>query len=487
MGTPMNNYPFREEQPMKKRILAAVVAAAAVMSLAGCGDKNTSSTASTPANSTGDNNSTPATSGGDTSVTPTADLVDDDNTLSIGVWGDNGDIGHLIEFFVQESGTSVEVKMVDCGQGGEAAREQYAKILAADSTTDCDIIICDTDWVRNYVESSEFTIPLADLGITAADYADAYAYTLDAGTDSNGVLKAGSFQATPGAFFYRPDLAEQYLGVKSVDEMQAKVKDWNTFKATAKELADASSNSCALVDTEGALWQVFQCNRSKAWVVDGKLEMDNAEEFMDIVKELYEAHGVTDATQWGEGWEANVQTGKALGEFAPTWGLTGLKGSILGDMAQISENGDNPQTQLSLCDGPQGWYWGGSYFCATNKCNTKKTAAEFIRFYTCNKDSMKKYSETYGDFMNNKAAMSEVIAAGVKNPSLVGGQDHFAILSKTVGSIDLKGKLTIYDSKIKGLFNDSVKKYMTGDLDKAAAIDDFKNEVRAAFPDLTVE
>lgn len=470
---------------MKKRILAAVVAAAAVMSLAGCNDNNNSSTPdnnSTP----GANNSTPA--GGGDSIVDTDTLTDEDNTLSIAVWGDNGDINHLIDFFKAESGTTVEVKMVDCGQGGEAAREQYTKILAADSNVDADLIICDMDWVRNYVDDGgQYTIPLSELGISASEYTDAFAYTIGVGTDSNGVFKGATFQATPGAFFYRADLAEQYLGVKSPDEMQAKVKDWNAFKATAKELADASGNKCALQCTEGGLWQVFQCNRSKAWVVDGKLEMDNAEEFMDMIKELYDAKGITDAPQWDGAWYSTIQDGSALGDFAPTWGLTGLKGSILGDMALIDENAENPKVQLALCDGPQGWYWGGSFFCATTKCNTKKTAAEFIRFYTVNKDSMKKYSETYHDYMNNKSAMSEIVSAGQKNPSLVNGQDHFAILNKTVGNIDVTGKLTIYDSVIKGKFNDAAKKYMTGELDKEAAINEFKDEIRAAFPELTVE
>lgn len=471
---------------MKKRILAAVVAAAAVMSLAGCSDKNTSSTDnnnSTPAN----NNSTPA-QGGEVSAADPSSLTDEDNTLSIAVWGDNGDINHLIDFFKQESGTSVEVKMVDCGQGGEAAREQYTKILAADSNVDADLIICDMDWVRNYVDDGgKYTIPLADLGISASEYTDAFGYTIGVGTDSNGVFKGATFQATPGAFFYRADLAEQYLGVKSPDEMQAKVKDWDTFRATAKELADASGNKCALQCTEGGLWQVFQCNRTKAWVVDGKLEMDNAEQFLDMIKEMYDAKAITDAPQWDGAWYSTVQDGSALGDFAPTWGLTGLKGSILGDMALIDENGANPQVQLALCDGPQGWYWGGSYFCATVKCNTKKTAAEFIRFYTINKDSMKKYSETYHDYMNNKSAMSEIVSAGQNNPSLVGGQDHFAILNKTVGNIDVTGKLTTYDSVIKTAFNDAAKKYMTGDLDKEAAINAFKDEVRSKLPDVTVE
>lgn len=478
---------------MKKRILAALVASAAVLSMAGCNTDNNSSSGAGNSNSSesktdSSSKTDESSAGGDTNSTGgdanTGDLTDEDNTLSILVWGDNGDINHLMEFFTQETGTSVEVKMVDCGQGGEAARDQYPNLLAENSTQDADIIICDTDWVRNYVEDDSWLLPLSDLGITTADFADAYQYTLDVGTGNDGVLRGASFQATPGAFFYRADLAEQYLGVKTPDEMQALVKDWATFEDTAKKLADASEGKCKLQCTEGGLWQVFQTNRTKPWVVDGKLEMDNAEEFMDIVKNMYDAGGVADATQWDGAWYSYVQDGEALGDFAPTWGLTGLAGSILGDMA-ADKTGDS--AVMGLCQGPQSWYWGGSYFGVTKKCNTKKTAAEFIRFYTCNKDSMQKYSETYGDFMNNKSAMAAVVSAGVKNPALKDGQDHIALLAKTAEQINLKDKLTTYDSKIKGLFNDSVKKYMTGDLDKAAAVDAFKNEVRAAFPDLVVE
>ncbi|MDE6732262.1 MAG: ABC transporter substrate-binding protein [Oscillospiraceae bacterium] len=454
--------------------------------MAGCKEDNTSSGSTNNGSTPATNNSTPA---GETSAADPSSIVDDDKVLSIGVWGDNGDITHLLEYFRANANLDegVTVEMVDCGTGGEAAREQYANLLKDGNTTDLDIIICDMDWVRNYVEDDKMTVPLSTIGITAADMPDAFAYTIGVGTDNNGVLKGASFQATPGAFFYRSDLAKQYLNVETPDQMQAKVKDWDTFKATAKELADASGGACKLLDSETSLWQVFQCNRTKAWVVDNKLEMDTAESFYDFAKELYDAKGVTDATGWGEGWEANVQEGKALGEFAPTWGLTGLNGSILGDMAKYDKDTKTPTYEMGLCDGPQAWYWGGSYFCVTNKCNTKKTAAEWIRFYTCNKDSMKGYSEAYGDYMNNKSAMAEMVSAGVKNPSLVGGQDHFAILNKTVGNIDVTGKLTTYDSVIKGKFNDSVRKYMLGELDKQAAIDDFKNEVRAAFPDLTVE
>lgn len=479
---------------MKKKILAAVVAAASVLSLAGCGEKNNSSGAgnsgttssggstSTPASSAGGNSSAASTpeSKPDESV-PAVELTDENKTLSIGVWGDNGDYKNLIDFFKEKTGTDVEVVPVNAGKGGEEARDQY-EVLMNDDNTDLDIIICDTDWVRNYVSTDKFVLPLADLGIGASDYSDAYKYTIGVGTGDDGVLRGASFQATPGAWFYNAKLAEQYLGVKTPEEMQEKVKDWDTFTKTAAELNEKSEGKCAMTCTEGGLWQVYQCNRSKPWVVDNKLEMDNAEEFFDIAKTMYDNKAVTDATQWGDTWYATMQSGDAMGEFASSWGLTGLSGSILGDSA--GDNRKDENAEYAVCAGPQDYYWGGSYFCVTKKCNTMKTAAQFIRFYTTDAETMKGYNEKTGDFMNNKTVMN---AATYKNPSLVGGQDHLAVIKPVAESIDMDGKLTIYDSKIKTALNDSVLKYMTGELDKAAAIDNFKNEVRAAFPDLTVE
>ena len=479
---------------MKKKILAAVVAAASVLSLAGCGEKGTSSGAGNSAANSGAANSgatSDATSGGNSeaastpapaeSVVSAADLTDEDKTLSIGVWSDNGDYNNLINFFKEQTGTDVEVTAIKAGKGGEEARDQYLTLMD-DSGTDLDIIICDTDWVRNYVSDDKYVLPLSELGISKDDYKDAYAYTLGVGTGDDGVLRGASFQATPGAWFYNAKLAEEYLGVKTPEEMQEKVKSWDDFTKTAAELNEKSEGKCALTCTEGGLWQVFQCNRSKPWVVDGKLEMDNAEEFFDIAKTMYDNKAVTDATQWGDTWYATMQAGDALGEFASSWGLTGLSGSILGDSAGESRRDDN--AEYAVCAGPQDYYWGGSYFCVTKKCNTKKTASEFIKFYTTNAETMKGYSAKTGDYMNNKTVMN---AQTAKNPSLVGGQDHLAVIKPVADKIDMDGKLTIYDSKIKTALNDAVLKYMVGDLDKEGAINNFKDEVRNAFPDLTVE
>lgn len=485
----MNYYPFRRNKPMKKRILAAVVAAAAVMSLAGCGDKNTSSSNnggnSTPA--TGD--STPAT--GDSTpnnpdkpayTAPATDLTDEDNTLSIGIWTGNGDYNNLINTFVEVTGTSVNVVPVSGGAEGGDARDGY-KNLMDDNSVDLDLIICDTDWVRNYVSDGTYCADLSTLGITKANYTDAYAYTLGVGTGDDGVLRGVSFQATPGCWFYNTRLAKQYLNVETPEAMQEKVKDWDTFNKTAQELKEASGGSVALTCTEGGVWQVYQCKRSQPWVVDGKLVMDNAADFFDIAKTLKDNGGLTDLSQWDPLWGTTMQDDAALGEFASSWGLTGLPGSILGDIAGESRYNEN--AEYAAVAGPADWYWGGSYFCVTNKCNTKKTAFEFINFYTLNADTMAYYTGKTGDFMNNKKVMSN---ATYSNPSLVGGQDHLKVIAAGAEKIDMDGKLTIYDSRIKELLNDNVLKYINGTIaTKDEAVQAFKDAVKAEFTNITVE
>lgn len=470
---------------MKKRILAALVASAAVLSMAGCnGNGDSNSNSNTPNNSSTPSNSenNGGNSGDSSTPAPTGDLTDEDKTLSIGIWGDNGDYKNLIDFFKETTGTDVEVVPVSGGQKGGDARDGYQNLIN-DSSVDLDLIICDTDWVRNYVSNDQWVAPISDLGITKDDYKDAYAYTLGVGTGDDGVLRGVSFQATPGCWFYNTRLAKQYLNVDTPEQMQELVKDWDTFNKTAASLKEASGGAVALTCTEGGVWQVYQCKRNQPWVVDGALVMDNAADFFDIAKTLYDNGGVTDLGQWDPQWGATMQADAAIGEFASSWGLTGLTGSILGDLAGEARRGD--AAEYTAIAGPDDWYWGGSYFCVTKKCNTKKTAAEFVRFYTINADSMKGYTDKTGDFMNNKTVMN---GASYSNPSLVGGQDHLKVIAATAEKIDMDGKLTTYDSRIKELLNDTVNKYIKGDIaDKDAAIAEFKKEVRSAFPDIIVE
>lgn len=488
---------------MKKRILAALVASAAVLSLAGCNTNNESGN-SGAGNSGGNSNNessgtTPAAGG--------------EKVLTILTWGGNSDTTTMVDFFCEKTGhTKDEVVIKEIGSGGEAARDGYPDFLKTDE--DADLVIMDCDWTTAYINGQygDILAEYSSIGLNRSDFTDSYAYTLSYGTSEDGKFMANSFQATPGGFVYRADLAEQYLGVKTPEEMQAKVKDWATFSATAKELAEASGGKVKLQSTEGGLWQVYQSNRTKPWVVDGKLVMDNAEDFYDICKNLVADGGLDSTiTQWSASWYASVHNGDALGDFAPTWGLTTNPGSILYNFSNetkeqqaVDENG-NPKVDengkpvmeivavngsesgdiMRICAGPSGWFWGGSYIGVTKKNNSADLSKEFIEFFCKNADTMQAYAEKTNDFVNNKTVMSSLKA----NNTLLGGQDHYAVLNEVLNKLDLEGKVTKYDSVIKGLFNESVGNYLNGTFtSKEDAVVQFKQDVVAKLPnDVKVE
>ncbi|MBP0982860.1 MAG: hypothetical protein J6A19_03970 [Oscillospiraceae bacterium] len=473
---------------MKKRILAALVASAAVLSFAGCSSNNESSTpasdagSSTPASDAGDS-STPASDAGDSS-TPAADAVelkDDGETLSILTWEENSDTVKMVEFFLKEKGYDAsKVTIVPVGQKGENARDGYKQYLKGED--DADLMVYDADWVADYINDDNLTAPYSAIGLSPSDFSEAFSYTLSWGTSDAGVFKAASFQATPGGFVYRADLAKEYLGVTTPEEMQEKVKDWDTFQATGATLYEASGGKTSLQATEGGLWQVFQANRTQPWVVDGKLVMDTAEDFYDIAKSMKDNNSLAGVPQWDQAWYNAVMDGTALGDFVPTWGLTTTGGG------SILENFTNKDEELgknmAICEGPSGWFWGGSYFGVSNKCDNKTLAKEFIEFYCKNADSMKAYAAETGDFMNNKTVMSE---ATISNKYL-NGQNHYEILVKVLDNLDLNGKITKYDSVIKAKFNDSVNGYLDGTYaTKEDAIAFFKGEVATAYPELIIE
>ena len=103
-------------------------------------------------------------------------------------------------------------------------------------------------WMGDFISNKKLTAPLSGLGLTREDFPNAFEYTLDVGS-FRGDLKAVSYNACPGAFLYRADLAEQYLGVDSPEEMGVLISSWDDFAETGKLLAEKSDNAVAIQST----------------------------------------------------------------------------------------------------------------------------------------------------------------------------------------------------------------------------------------------
>ena len=465
---------------MTKKILAMLLASAMVLSFAGCANEGGTQGGGNDNQGGNDSQGSNDNQGGGDTDNQGGGSADGD-VLTIVTWGSNSDVVNMVKIFCEETGTPEDkIQIVTQGDNGEGGRDNIQQYLRGDG--DADIITLESDWILSYINDDALTAPLSDIGISESDLADPYAYTVAIGKTEAGVLKGVSFQACAGGFLYRADLASEYLGVNSPEEMQAKVSDWTKFQATAKELYEASGGATSLQATEGGLWQVYQYNKKEAWVVDGALVLGSAEEFYDIAKTFKDEKYMAAVPQWDPAWYAAIQDGAALGDFVPTWGMTTASDSIMNQMAGGEKN-------LAFCEGPNGYCWGGTWLGLAAKHNSDDLAAQFIKFFTCDNAGMKAYTLGTNDFCNNKTVMKEVVAEGVNsNPTLVDGQDQFQILVNQADAINMDGKITKYDSVIKGHFNDSVNGYLDGTYStKDDAINAFKDNVAASFPDLVID
>ena len=395
-------------------------------------------------------------------------LPSTDDTLTVVCWTD----ADLANMFDQFSGNAV---YQNCGDNGGDASTKYATYL--NSGDDVDLFVAEAGWILNYINDDSFSAPLADLGITADDYKDAYQYTVEIGTDNNGVLKGASWQAAAGGYAYNADLAEQYLGVTSPEEMQAKIDSWDKFEATAAELKEASDGKVTIAATIGGLWQAFSTAKNAAWDDGTTIKTDVAKEFTDMVKG-YVDNGYIDPTveQWSTDWTNVGLNGETLGYFYSTW--------CLGEGAQLEQNGGNAGNWRIVL-GPQAFFWGGSWLCVSPNCNTADQAADFIRQFTVNADTMEEYALYSGDFVNNKVAMDKIVADGSNSNALLGGQDQFAVLADVAAGIKMSDSISKYDQSLKDTFLTTLKDNIDKDTD--AILDAFTTQALADNPDLSAE
>ncbi|GHU55054.1 hypothetical protein FACS1894132_10600 [Clostridia bacterium] len=375
------------------------------------------------------------------------------------------------------------INFVNLNVGSADAKQSYDNMLAGGE--DIDIYAAEADFALDYIGDSAKSADFKELGYKESDWSNAYKYTLEIGKDANGALRGISWQACPGGYSYRTDLAKEYLGVETPEAMQAKVKDWDTMTATAAELSEKSGGKTAITATLGGIWQVYQPARDKSWVVDNKLVADDAKslKFVSLAKEWIDKGYTTKVGQWSDAWKPLGQDGSTLGYFVSTWGF--------GDTILIGAAGGKGGASYGkwgLVTGPQGFFWGGTWFIVNPKTDNGIDAKDFIYELTLNEDTMAKYAKAKGEYMNNKKVMSagkELANADISEN--FGGQDYISGLSAAAAAINIDStKITKYDATIKADFITAVTDYTNGNYASVdATIKAFTDKVYGDIPSLT--
>lgn len=462
---------------LKKNIaLLSAIALAGTM-LAGCNkDKpaeTTAATEATTAKAEGGDATEAAPEGTTVAGTEAASVANDGDKFTVMTWNTEF-TGYVENYYLKDNPLpeGVTWNPISFGVGGGQASQYFDQYI--ESGEDLDLFCLEADFASVYLDSAS-TTTLAAVGIDESELAGQYAYTKDIGKDSAGALKATTFQACPGGFAYRSDLAAKFLDAKTPEEMQAKVKDWDTFLASAKTVKEASNGATKMTASLGGIWQVFASSRNEPWVVDNKLVITKeVEDFLALAKTVVDEGYVDPAiAQWTNNWLPLGQTDATMGYFVSTWGINE---TIIGTAA--GGEGGATWGKWALCEGPQAFYWGGTWVTPSATGDNADLTADLIRYFCINEDSMKSFALGSDSFVNNKNVMQSIVDEGTYSNANLGGQDQNQIWIKNVEGIDLSF-MSGYDAQIKNSLSTAYNSYVNGNTDYEATIELFKDDVAA--------
>lgn len=338
-----------------------------------------------------------------------------------------------------------------------------------------DIFLIEADYALKYIDS-EYALPVADLGIKDADIADQYKYTQDIVTDGKGVLKGLSWQGCPGVLFYNREAAKAVLGSDDPATVQAAVKDWDTFVATAEKAKAAGYNMVSSVmDT----YRTYSNNVSTKWVVDGKIKIDaNLEKWVADSKKLVDAGMAGTHSLWSTEWSAGFfPEGKVFCYFGPAWLVNfSMSANVEGS---IGYNGGWGATE-----GPQGFFWGGTWICAAAGTDNGDLIKDIMLKMTTDADLMKGIVVKDDDFVNNKTAMEAMAKDASYSSKILGGQNPLQMYCNGVAGLDLSN-LSKYDQACNEEFQNAMKQYFDGTATYDEALELFYKAVIEKHPELS--
>ncbi|MBI5353817.1 MAG: carbohydrate ABC transporter substrate-binding protein [Chloroflexi bacterium] len=427
---------------------------------------------------------------------------------TLNVWSFTNEIKTMaIAFQGKHPGVKVVYTMIPMTNG-----EYQTKVKAAAGTADSpDVVALEAAFVKEWVES-DLLADLNDL-LPLTKTLKTYPAVVQVGT-SDGVAKGFSYQATPGAFFFRRSIAKECLGTDDLVKVQAMVADLAKFEDTAAKIKACGTGDYYTVGTGGEMFLPFLSNRSKPWIVDDKLVIDpKIVEYVHFAKMMRDNGYESGATQWTEGWfagmndtlkDANGTPKKVFSYFLPTWGLP----YVLSPNSTPKDGGAGTGGDWAMINGPMSYQWGGTWVGAMKSSPNSELAKEFVKFVALDEENLTNwatgvYTNAYlkaidpttpddqaqaaGDFVSSQLVV-EKITASFDNSTLatfLGGENSYGAFAQAAPSVN-GALLTGSDDAIQRALNDPLAAYLSGTMTEAEMWAAWLDAVRNEFPDLII-
>ena len=422
------------------------------------------------------------------------------SVLVIRVWNDEF-IGRFRNYYpdfvetnedgddVLEDGTIVKwIQVANDNNGYQIALDtalQNQDSASADEKVD--MFLIEADYALKYANDTFALDVMEDLGITEEELSEQYQYTKDIVTDESGKLRAVSWQATPGLFAYRTDIAQEVLGVSEPDDVQALLNNWTKFDDVAEDMHAAGY---AMISGYDDAYRAYSNNTSAPWV-NAKSEIVVDDQIIDWIKQtkMYSDNGYNNGTNlWSDGWSTDMgPNGTAFGYFFSTWGINFvLSGGSLADSSQPAEDGNGLFGDYRVIEGPASFYWGGTWLVGAKGTDNPTLVKDIMLKMTCDEDIMTDITLDTQDYTNHMSAMDSIANDSSYGSDFLGGQNHIALFNDSASLIDMSN-ISAYDQGLNETIQNSFKDYFLGTITWAEAWDAFEEQIETLYPELELK
>ena len=482
---------------MKKRTLSLILATAMVAgSLVGCGGSTSASSSSAPAEAPAAEAEAEAPAAeAPAAEAEAAPAADGASIVNIYCWNNEfpnrmmdhypgfeandpadstkgGKIGDtVINFVVTDNKDNMYQNKLDEALSAQASAADKDKV---------DIFLIEADYAMKYTDPEvNVAMPLDELGITDADLSKQFQYTKDVVTDADGKIRGSSWQACSGGLIFNREIAKQVLGSDDLETVQAAVADWDAFNATAQKMKDAGYK---IIATANDTFRVYSNNVSGKWVQDGKIVVDdNVKKWADASKALVDAGMTTTNDMWSDDWSKGFQApGDVFCYFGPAWLINFSMGA---DPSKEDDGSIAHAGGWGLVNGPQGFYWGGTWICAAQGTDNPDVVKDIILNMTTNDDIMNDIAVKDSDCVNNKDVLTALATDETFGNAILGGQNPYQMLSDGAEKIDLSN-LSEYDQACVEEYQNAMKNFFDGNATYEEALAQFFTAVGEKHPEL---
>ena len=349
-----------------------------------------------------------------------------------------------------------------------------------------DLFLSEADSVRKYTGTSETSLSMSELGITEEELQEQFSYTREAATDDGGNQRGISWQACPGVMIYRRDIAQQVFGTDDPAVIQQQVADWSKFEQASDLLLAAGHPMLAgYFDT----YRVFASNRSQAWVNDQQeIQLDPAlRAWRDQTKRFTRQGKNGPCNLWEKGWSAQIR-GAVFCYFGPAWMINyALKPLSLAETVADGgkeQLGNGTFGKWAVCEGPQPFFWGGSWLCAAKDTDNAALIADIMRTLCCREDTTMKMAVDGVEFLNNRKVMEKLAHDRDFSMPFLGGQNAYSIMYDVADKLVLPNRLTPYDQGMNESFQAATREYFDGRISEEASWQKFLATAWLQYPEL---